>query len=202
MPTTSALQGRAVGHDRAFLANLREDLLRFARLQLGNDDEAEDAVQEALAGAMRNSDSFRREAALRTWTIAILKNKIADVLRQRRKRPLNASDIVSADEPSALPPVFDQRGLWYDASRPSRWENPEADLHEEQFLAVFDSCLNRLPARQGKAFMMREIVELQSDEICLEMGLSPTNLYVLLHRARLSLRACLAQHWLNEGPDA
>lgn len=195
-------QRGTIEEDREFLATLHEDLLRFARLQLGDDDEAEDAVQEALAGAMKNAAAFRREAALRTWVIAILKNKIADILRQRRKRPLNASDIAADDELSMLPSVFDKRGMWRDASRPSRWENPEADLHDEQFLAVFESCLNRLPAKQGRAFMMRELVELQSEEICAEMGLSLTNLYVLLHRARLSLRTCLEQNWLNEGPSA
>ena len=75
----------------ASLARIRSDMLRFARLQLGNDDEAEDVVQEALAGALKNAASFRGEAALKTWMIAILKNKIADMLRRRQRGPVNAS---------------------------------------------------------------------------------------------------------------
>jgi RNA polymerase sigma-70 factor (ECF subfamily) len=185
--------------DADFLARVRGDMLRFARLQLGNDDEAEDAVQEALAGALKNAANFRGEAALKTWIIAILKNKVADILRQRQRRPINASQLQSADQEGALPAVFDQRGMWRDAARPARWEDPEADLHTSQFLAVFDACLNRLPQQQGRVFMMREVVELETQEICAELGLSTSNVHVILHRARLALRTCLQLHWFQEG---
>lgn len=184
--------------DPAALARIRAELLRFARLQLRNDDEAEDAVQEALAGALRNAGSFRGEAALRTWIIAILKNKLADILRQRQRRPINASQLLSDDSTGALPPVFDRRGIWHDKDRPPRWENPEADLHSRQFLAMFDACLNKLPPQQGRVFMMREVVELDTSEICAELDLSITNVHVILHRARLGLRACLQHSWFRE----
>lgn len=185
--------------DEEFLARVRGDMLAFARLQLGNDDEAEDAVQEALAGALKNFASFRGEAALKTWIIAILKNKVADILRQRQRRPVPASQILTDEDAGALPPVFDRKGMWRDASRPAPWEDPEADLNRRQFLAVFDSCLNRLPAQQGRVFLMREVVELGTDEICAELGLSVSNVHVILHRARLALRACLQIHWFQEG---
>lgn len=185
--------------DAAFIASVRNDMLAFARQQLSGDDEAEDAVQEALAGALKNAANFRGEAALKTWIIAILKNKIADILRQRLRRPLNASSMMQDDEAGNLPPLFDERGVWRDASRPSRWENPEAELHGDQFLTIFDACLNRLPAKQGRVFMMREIVELETHEICAELGLSLSNVHVILHRARLGLRACLEDHWFGEG---
>lgn len=185
--------------DPVFLARVRADMLRFARLQLRNDDEAEDAVQEALAGALKNAANFRGEAALKTWIIAILKNKVADILRQRQRRPINASQMDLLDQDGALPAVFDRKGLWRDAARPARWENPEAELHCGQFLAVFDVCLNRLPPQQSRVFMMREVVELDTHEICSELGLSITNVHVILHRARLALRACLQIHWFQEG---
>ncbi|WP_186402444.1 sigma-70 family RNA polymerase sigma factor [Sphingopyxis sp. P1IMeth2] len=184
--------------DPAFVARVRGDLLRFARLQLGGDDEAEDAVQEALAAALRNGDQFRGEAALKTWVIAILKNKIADLLRQRRRRPLGASEMASEEEGGTLPALFDERGMWREAARPAAWEDPEAGLHSDQFLAIFDACLNRLPAQQGQVFLMREVVELATDEICDELGLTSGNIHVILHRARLALRACLQHHWFAE----
>lgn len=185
--------------DPAFLARIRIDMLRFAHLQLGRDDEAEDAVQEALAGALKNAANFRGEAALKTWFISILKNKVADVLRQRQRRPIPASQMQTLDQEDALPAVFDRKGMWRDAARPARWEDPEADLHSSQFLAVFDACLNRLPPQQGRVFMMREVVELETQEICAELGLSISNVHVILHRARLALRACLQLHWFHEG---
>lgn len=184
--------------DPAFVARVRGDLLRFARLQLGSDDEAEDAVQEALAAALRNGDQFRGEAALKTWVIAILKNKIADLLRQRRRRPLGASEMAAEEDGGTLPALFDERGMWREAARPAAWEDPEAGLHSDQFLAIFDACLNRLPAQQGQVFMMREVVELATDEICDELGLTSGNIHVVMHRARLALRACLQHHWFAE----
>ena len=183
--------------DHTALARLREEMLRFARLQLGRDDEAEDVVQEALAGAMKNAGSFRGEAALKTWVIAILKNKIADVLRQRQRRPITASQMQGSDDVESLPPLFDLKGMWRDAARPAAWEDPEAGIHSRQFLRQFDMCLNRLPPQQGRVFLMREVVELETDEICAELGLSVTNVHVILHRARLALRACLQSHWLD-----
>lgn len=185
--------------DAGFLAQMRPEMLAFARLQLGSDDEAEDAVQEALAGALKNVTNFRGEAALKTWIIAILKNKVADILRQRQRRPVVASQIQETDQEGTLPAVFDRKGMWRDAARPARWEDPEADLHSSQFLAVFDACLNRLPPQQGRVFMMREVVELETQEICSELGLSVSNVHVILHRARLALRACLQLHWFHEG---
>lgn len=185
--------------DVTFIVKVRGEMMAFARLQLGNDDEAEDAVQEALAGALKNSGNFRGEAALKTWIIAILKNKVADVLRQRQRHPVPASQLQTDEDEGALPPVFDRKGMWRDASRPAHWEDPEADLNSRQFLAVFESCLNRLPAQQGRVFLMREVVELGTDEICAELGLSVSNVHVILHRARLALRACLQIHWFQEG---
>lgn len=182
-----------------FLAEARADMLAFARQQLGDDAEAEDAVQEALAGALRNGASFRGEAAYKTWLIAILKHKIADILRARRRRPVNASQLATAEDESPMPDVFDRRGMWREASRPAAWENPEADLHSSQFLDVFDACLNRLPAQQGRVFLMREVIELETPEICAELGLSSANVHVILHRARLGLRSCMECNWFGEG---
>ncbi|GEO01181.1 RNA polymerase sigma factor [Novosphingobium sediminis] len=199
MDQPARVEGDVAGATPAFLAQMRDDMLRFARLQLGSDDEAEDAVQEALAGALRNSADFRGEAALKTWIIAILKNKVADILRKRQRLPLAASQMAAPDQEGPLPAVFDQRGMWHDAARPARWSDPEADLHTTQFLAVFDACLNRLPPQQGRVFMMREVVELGTEEICAELGLTTTNVHVILHRARLALRACLQINWFQEG---
>ena len=184
-----------------FLERVRAEMVRFAQLQLGSDDEAEDAAQEALVGALKNAQSFRGEAALKTWMIAILKNKVADILRHRQKRPINASQLDGCEDGSALPEVFDRNGMWRDASRPARWEDPAGALHDSQFLAIFDACLSRLPASQGRVFMMREIVELETREICEELGLSTTNVHVILHRARLALRACLERHWFQTGVE-
>lgn len=180
--------------DGMALEALRAQMLRFATLQLGDADAAEDAVQEALLGAMRNADSFGGRAALKTWVFAILRHKIADELR-RRSRMADASRLLGEDEEAAVDALFDARGMWQPHERPQPWRDPDQALEDEQFWQVFETCLDHLPARQARVFMAREFVGLAAPEICASMEISPGNLNVLMHRARLRLRECLENRW-------
>lgn len=185
--------------DPEFLVPLRRQMIKFATLQLRDPDLAEDAVQEALAGALKNQRSFGGRSALKTWVFAILKNKIADALRQR-SRIVTASSLGDDDDDGeTFAALFDARGHWHLSEQPAGWREPEASLRETQFWRVFEACLEGLPERQARVFMMREFVGLDADEICNALALSRTNLNVLLHRARLRLRACLENHWFVEG---
>jgi len=202
-PVADAAGGLA---DARFTAELREQMLKFASLQLGDRALAEDAVQEALVGALRNAASFRGTAALRTWVFSILRNKIADTLRQRARYVFEGSLPAGAADPDddcgPLPAVFDARGHWQAGQEPADWADPEASLGEEQFWTVFAACLDGLPPRQSRVLMMREFVELEPDEICRAIGITTSNLHVTLHRARLRLRECLEDCWFGAGTRA
>lgn len=184
--------------DPVELASLRRQMLRFASLQLADSDLAEDAVQEALMGAMKNADMFGGRAAFKTWVFAILKYKIADILRQAYRHGDTGLSRFTADDDEDLLELFDRKGFWLDQERPARWGNPELALHDEQFWRVFEACLDRLPPAQGRVFMMRELVELESHEICATVGITVSNLNVMLHRARLRLRECLEDRWFEK----
>ena len=186
--------------DGAFLAGIRLQMLKFATLQLGDGHQAEDAVQEALIGAMKNAKSFGGRAALKTWIFAILKNKIADILRQRQ-RTVNVGSLLRDEDDEDLSELFDRKGFWEVSERPVAWGNPEASLREGQFWQVFEACLEGLPPKQARVFMMREFIELDAGEICAEVGLSTSNLHVLLHRSRLRLRECIENKWYLEGQE-
>lgn len=187
--------------DPAVLAALRTQMLRFATLQLRDPDLAEDAVQEALLGALRNQRSFAGRSALRTWVFGILKHKIADQLRQRA-RTATASELAvdddDEDDSEVLIRLFDGTGHWHPATAPKPWRDPDASLEDARFWRVFEACLECLPERQARVFMMREFVGLKTEAICKAIGLTVTNLHVLLHRARLRLRSCLEEHWFGE----
>jgi RNA polymerase sigma-70 factor (TIGR02943 family) len=189
--------------DPVFIEDLRRQMLRFATLQLGDDHLAEDAVQDALIGALKNAKSFGGKAALKTWVFAILKNKIADTLRQRQ-RLVYAGSLLSADddEDTITPSLFDTRGAWRNEERPQAWEDPEAAFGNAEFWKVFSACLDGLPPRQARVLMMREFVELESEEICANVGMTVTNLHVTLHRARLRLRECLENRWFAGGAQS
>lgn len=184
--------------DPAVLNALRARMLRFATLQLGDPHAAEDAVQEALMGALANAQSFRGQAALRTWVFAILKNKIADALRQR-SRIVTASRLLDDEEAGDTLEAFDARGHWNPTDRPATWADPESALQDQQFWKVFEACLDHLPGQQARLFMMREFVQLETEEICRTAGISTGNLNVTLHRARSRLRACLEDNWFVAG---
>lgn len=181
--------------DPVFLRDLRSQMLKFATLQLSDEHAAEDAVQEAFAGALKNARSFGGRAALKTWMFAILKYKIADTLRQRQ-RTITVSPIADTEDEARHPEsLFDTQGHWQAADRPVAWRDPEAAIQDQQFWRIFEACLAHLPIEQGRVFMMREFIELDSREICAAVGISTSNLHVILHRARLRLRACLEHEW-------
>lgn len=181
--------------DPQALQSLRAQMLRFATLQLGDEQLAEDAVQEALIGALKNAAAFRGQAALKTWVFAILKNKIADTLRQKKRLGEASALMQERDGEENLDELFNARGMWEPDERPAAWGNPQESLHQAQFWKVFEVCLTGLPGHQARVFMMREYIGLESDEICSTVGISTSNLNVLMHRARLRLRECLENHW-------
>ncbi|MCO1334351.1 RNA polymerase factor sigma-70 [Microbulbifer sp. OS29] len=184
-----------------FLVDLRQQMLRFASLQLQDTQLAEDAVQEALMGALKNFRSFSGRSALKTWVFAILKNKIADTLRQRQ-RFVDADLLVRGDrEEHDHDELFDQTGHWQKDEKPKRWADPESAIYDKHFWRIFEACLSHLPSRQAQIFMMREFIELESHEICAAVEISVSNLNVTLHRARLRLRECLEDNWFGVEKD-
>ncbi len=185
--------------DTPFLAALRKQMLIFAKLKLPDQHMAEDAVQEALVGALRSSASFGRRAALKTWVFSILKNKIADILRKRHRVVEATSLLHDGEQEEDLGRFFDSGGSWYTDQKPAAWSNPVESVKNEHFHRVFEACLNKLPETQARIFMMREFVQLESQEICQSLGITAGNLHVLLYRARLGLRECLEDNWFMDG---
>jgi len=166
----------------------RPYLLRYASLQLRDSHAAEDAVQETLVAALAGEASFGGRSNLRTWLTGILKHKIVDAIRRRSRDP---EPLPEAAEFDAL---FDETGHW--GEPPVAW--PENSLEQKQFLAALEECLARLPAKTAQAFMMREHMGFETDEICQEIGVTPTHCWVLLYRARMALRECLETNWLRK----
>ena len=181
------------------LSALRRSMHRFATLQLGDEQWAEDAVQEALIGAFKNQAAYAGKASLKTWVFAILKHKIADVLRSRQRIDSVNFVVGKEDEEADLLELFDHNGMWDADERPASWGSPTSALEDKQFWRVFEVCLDGLPAQQGRAFLMREYVGLEPSEVCAELDISTSNLHVMLHRARLRLRECLENRWFSRG---
>ncbi|MEB3863268.1 RNA polymerase factor sigma-70 [Acinetobacter sp. IK31] len=183
-------------HNPAFLQDLRQQMIKFAFLQLSSLPQAEDVVQEALTSAFQHLDSFKGRAAFKTWVFAILKNKILDVIRQKSR--LVAMSELFKDEESELSidALFDASGHWHKYEAPQAWQNPEEMMEQTDFWIIFEACLNHLPAKYAQVFMLREVIELSSNEICSKLELSISNFNVLMYRSRTRLRECLENKWL------
>ena len=167
-------------------------LLRVAVLQLRDNDVAEDVVQDTLLAALQGAGGFSGKSSLKTWLTGILKHKIVDVIRRKGRQPVLASfdEECQLDDLDAL---FDESGHW--ENPPADWGNPESALSQQQFFDVMQICLDKLPPNTARVFMMREVMDLTSEEICKELSITSTNLWVILYRARIALRQCLEQNW-------
>ena len=181
------------------LESHRRALLRFAMAQLRDESHAEDCVQETLSAAIQNAERYAGDSSVRTWLIGILKHKILDHFRKAsRERIVSLSDEESSlDDFDAL---FKQDGHY--VASPAAWADPEQALTQREFFEVLESCMDRLPKNTALVFKMREIMGIEIEEICRELAITANNCWVLLYRARMSLRQCLEQRWFASAQSA
>lgn len=161
-------------------------LFRVARRQLHSDALAEDAVQDTLLAALSARERYAGEASPRTWLTAILRHKIVDIIRRRVREVALPCDEDGAEAVDAL---FRADGHWAEPVRP--WGNPQAAAELGQLRRILDECADRLKPLMAQVFSLREAAGMETAEICKELDITPTNCWVLLHRARLFMRQCL-----------
>jgi RNA polymerase sigma-70 factor (TIGR02943 family) len=170
---------------------LQPQLMRYARSQLRNDAWAEDAVSETVLAALAKPQAFAGQSQLKTWLVGILKHKLVDQIR-RHSREVSATTPDDDEDIDGL--LFKEDGHWKEA--PADWGNPDQLLAQREFFELLELCMEKLPGVQGRVFMMREWLELETPEICKELDITATNLWVLLHRARLRLQVCMQERWI------
>jgi RNA polymerase sigma-70 factor (ECF subfamily) len=171
-------------------------LFRYAMLRLRDRSTAEDLVQETFLAALKNRASFSGNSSEPTWLVGILKHKILDHFRhQAREAPLGDNDLREHPDPSS----FDGSGHW--TTGPGAWGGNPADLYrEKRFLDQFTKCLSGLSPNHANAFTLREIEGEETADICKVLNVTETNLWVILHRARMLLRRCLEASWFGKIP--
>jgi RNA polymerase sigma-70 factor, ECF subfamily len=173
-------------------------LVRFADLRLRDADLAEDVVQETLVAALSARAGFSGRSSVKTWLTGILKHKIVDAIRQKQRQPVILATFDEETNLEDFDPLFKDNGGW--EAPPADWGDPENALARREFMSVMDVCLEKLPPNTARVFMMREVMELETDEICKELTITANNLWVILYRARMALRHCLEQNWFAAQP--
>ncbi|QEP42650.1 sigma-70 family RNA polymerase sigma factor [Ectothiorhodospiraceae bacterium BW-2] len=169
-------------------------LYRYALLQCRTPHQAEELVQETLLAAIESYPNYSGKASIRTWLIGILKNKAIDYFRRCQRETLLEDE--SSDEQALdnlIDKSFKESGHW--SANLKEWGDPEKMLQQGQFWQVIQLCLGHLPQRLQQIFLMKEIFEQKSENICQELQISATNLWTMLYRARMGLRHCFDNHW-------
>jgi RNA polymerase sigma-70 factor (ECF subfamily) len=165
-------------------------LYRYALLRVSDPDLAGDLVQDTFLSALKGVENFRGGSTVRTWLVGILKHKIIDHYR-RNKTEVLATDAALGNEDDDLDHVDRASDRWSEA--------PSQLVENREFWATFTSCLEGLPEAHRRAFSLREFDGLPGEEICKILDVTPSNLWVMLHRARAKLRRCLEINWFEVG---
>lgn len=179
-----------------------DSLFSFALARINKRDVAEDLVQDTLLSAWKARDSFQHNASEKTWLISILKRKVIDYYR--KKSTQSELNILDKDSKDGFSNHFfegegSNQGHWTDGAAPKTGKGDfETTVDSEEFNTVLRNCLGKLPDKTAAVFTLKNMDDLDSEEICKELNITPSNYWVLMHRAKLQLRECMEKNWLEQ----
>ena len=180
-------------------ARFGDELYRFALSRVSDAETAEELVQETFLSALASLATFRAEASERTWLFVILRRKIIDHYRRQARAPHIGLDALGDGGARPESDYFNPAtGHWNGPQVPASWLRADAALEQQELHEMLHRCQARLSAQQGAVFAMRFVEELSAEEICQELGLTASNYWVIVHRAKLQLRRCLEKHGLGK----
>lgn len=170
-------------------------LYAFAITRINDEEQAKDLVQETFLAALEKTTNFEGKASERTWLTAILKNKIIDVYR-KKSSGLKNIDIKEAEHEQN--DFFEQdTGHWKKEHSPVEFGiEDKDDIVNKEFDNIMQRCMQKLPALWMAVFTMKHIEDETTDLICTELKITASNFWVIIHRAKLNLRACLQKNWI------
>jgi len=167
-------------------------LYRYALPRVNDSNVAKDLVQDTFLAAWRNHDSFKGEISEKNWLFTILKNKIIDHYRK-------ASTRLTESLPESGEPFFDEEEHWQQQTGPKDWGiDYNQPVERKEFYDVLNRCKKKLKDIQATVFSMKYLDGMDSEEICKVLNITPSNFWVLMHRAKLGLRACLEKNWVGK----
>lgn len=175
-----------------------DQLFRFALVRVNKRELAEDLVHDTFVSALNSLKGFKGESSEKTWLYSILRNKIIDYYRSSEKKM--TSKFYNIDDGSGNDRYFYSEGKtqggWIEDKAPGNfYESADQPLEREEFMQILKLCMDFLPFKWAEVFRMKNMEELNSKEICKELEITPSNLWVIIHRAKLQLRECMEERW-------
>jgi RNA polymerase sigma-70 factor, ECF subfamily len=203
LPTESAKTPPRLSDPERWVELHGDYLFSYAMTRLRDPTKAEDAVQETFLAALKGGKAFAGRSAEKSWLVGILKNKICDHYRRAsRETPFTDLEFYSDEESGRFVAKGSLKGAWIHELGPKEWPNPGESLDNEEFWQTFRDCSGKLPKNVAAVFNLREVDDLDSKRICSMLNISETNLWVMLHRARMALRRCLEINWFGKAGKA
>lgn len=179
-----------------WVANHADYLYAYTITRINDEEQARDLVQETFLAALEKVDRFEGKSTERTWLTAILKNKIIDAYRKRSSGLARMTDVLHAEQEQH--DFFDPAdGHWNPAYAPKEFKIEFNDpIEGKEFTSILKKCMQKLPALWLSVFTMKHMDEESTDFICTELKVTPSNYWVIIHRTKVNLRACLQKNWI------
>ncbi len=165
-------------------------LFNYAVSRVSDAEIAKDLVQETFFAGLKSAKNYKGNAAERTWLIAILKRKVIDHYRKINSNKGKAEVRMTYNSST------ETDGDWLEeqvADPMSILEN--SDIENEELGMAIQDCISKLPKKQSLVFTMKTVQGMSTEDICNELDINPSNLWVMIHRARTTLMDCLNQNW-------
>ena len=167
-------------------------LFNYTITRVNNADIAKDLVQDTFLAGLKSAKNFKGEASERTWLVSILKRKIIDYYRKINSKKGKAEVRMNFYQDG------ENEGNWIEDRVPQSWENAsEKNIENEELKNQIESCIDKLPQKYGMVFRLKTIENFGTEEICKELGITSSNLWVMIHRARTQLRKCMEDNWFK-----
>ena len=168
-----------------------KEMYSWAFHKVSDTELAKDLVQDTFLAAVEKIQSFKGDSSPKTWLFSILNHIIVDYYRKKINLPTNI-------ENQSLSSIFDEEGSWKTDKRPKDWDGDETELLDNlEFRAILDNCLGELPEKWNASIKLKYLLNQNGDEICQELSITPTNLWQIIHRAKVQLRECVENNWFK-----
>ena len=175
-----------------WIDNYADYLFNYAVSRVNDSDIAKDLVQDTFFAGLKSAKNFQGKSTERTWLVSILKRKVIDYYRKINSKKGQAEVRMNFYDNG------ENEGNWIEERVPQSWDNKsEKNIENEELRVQIDSCIDNLPEKYAMVFRMKTIQGFETEEICKELEITASNLWVIIHRARTQLRKCMEDNWFN-----
>ena len=166
-------------------------LFNYAVIRVSDHELAKDLVQETFISGLKSLKNFEGKSTIKTWLFSILKRKIIDHWRKQESRKTKPFSF------------FNTRGLkkggfmvGYEPQ--GKLPEIEKEIENNELRDALFYCIGALPDKWKGIVVDKLVDEKESEEVCNEHEITSSNLWVIIHRAKVQLRDCLEKKWLDE----